>query len=121
MKLLHRIQQAVGPIRSWLLLGSTLFTLFLGCGSDKQEQRIETENGSEVVATRDINAILADHDDELIKLANVVGVAVGELDDHTPCLLIMLSEDNAETRRKIPAKIEGHPTKIVVSGEIKPL
>lgn len=93
----------------------------LGCGSDQREKNASDSPEKTEMPARDINAVLADHDDDLLKLASVVGVAVGELDNHTPCLLIMLSEDNMTTRAKIPATLEGHPTKIVISGEIKPL
>lgn len=92
-----------------------------GCGTDQSEKKASDSPEKIEVPARDINAVLADHDDDLLKLTSVVGVAVGELDDHTPCLLIMLSEENPATRAKIPDIIEGHPTKIVISGEIKPL
>lgn len=93
----------------------------LGCGPDQHEKNASDSPERLEVPVRDINAILADNDDDLLKLASVVGVAVGELDDRTPCLLIMLSEENPTTRAKIPASIEGHPTKIVISGKIEPL
>lgn len=104
-----------------LLTAAFLLMLAVSCSSDQQSGSPGNANEENAVPTRDINAVLADHDDELLKLTSVVGVAVGELDDHTPCLLIMLAEENAETRRKIPQNIEGHPTKIVVSGVIEPM
>src|SRR6266481_6200067 len=39
---------------------------------------------------RDINAVLADHDKELMAISGVVGVYVGQLGDRkTPCLKVM--------------------------------
>jgi hypothetical protein len=74
------------------------------------------------VPTRDINAVLAAHDNELLAIPAVVGVYVGTLDDRrTPCLKVMLVEKNADTERKIPAAIEGYPVVIEVTGEIRPL
>lgn len=100
-----------------LVIGLSVY----GCSSDQPVKKVSDSLEKSDVPARDINAVLADHDDDLLKLTSVVGVAVGELDDHTPCLLIMLSEENPATRAKIPDIIEGHPTKIVISGEIKPL
>lgn len=120
MKSMHIPLGSLGR-RAPLSLAALLLVLAVSCGSDQQNDTSRSAKEKNAVPTRDINAVLADQDDELLKLTSVVGVAVAELDDHTPCLLIMLSEDNAETRKKIPSHIEGHPTKIVVSGEIKPM
>ena len=71
---------------------------------------------------RDINAVLRDHDKELMAIPNVVGVYVGVLGDgKTPCLKVMLSRKSAETERAIPRSIEGYPVIIEVTGEIRPL
>ena len=103
------------------MVAGLLLAVLVACGAQKESGTDTGAKESDEVATRDINAVLADHTEHLMSLASVVGLAVGELDDNTPCLLIMLSEDNAETKRKIPARIEGHPTKVVVSGQIKPM
>ena len=71
--------------------------------------------------TRDINTVKEAHTDELMAIPNVVGVAVGALDDGTPCVLVLLAEETEETKRKIPQKLEGHPVKVLVTGEIKPM
>ena len=71
---------------------------------------------------RDINAVLADHDKELIAIPNVVGVYIGVLDDgKTPCFKVMLAKKSDETERAIPKMLEGYPVKIEVTGEIRPL
>ena len=71
---------------------------------------------------RDINAVLAAHDKELLALPDVVGVYVGTLEDRsTPCLRVMLSYKNSESERKIPPSIEGYPVHLEVSGEIRPM
>src|SRR5436189_4474966 len=45
---------------------------------------------------RDINAVLAYHDDELLAIPGVVGVYVGLLNDEkTPCLKVMLARKDA--------------------------
>jgi len=71
---------------------------------------------------RDINAVLAAHDKELLALPDVVGVYVGTLGDRrTLCLKVMLARKNPESERKIPRTIEGYPVVTEVTGEIRPL
>ncbi len=71
---------------------------------------------------RDINAVLADHDQKLIALKGVTGVYVGLLEDgRTPCLRVMLVRDTPELRKAIPASIEGYRVVVEISGEIRPL
>ena len=71
---------------------------------------------------RDINAVLAAHDRQLLELPDVVGVYVGVLaDGKTPCLKVMLARPIPETERKLPREIEGYPVVAEISGEIRPL
>jgi hypothetical protein len=71
---------------------------------------------------RDINAVLAAHDRQLLDLPAVVGVYVGVLaDGKTPCLKVMLARPTPDTERKIPREIEGYPVVTEISGAIRPL
>ncbi len=71
---------------------------------------------------RDINAVLRDHDKELLAIPGVVGVYVALLDDgKTPCLKVMLARKTAETERAIPKTLEGYPVVSEVTGEIRPM
>ena len=71
---------------------------------------------------RDINAVLAAHDQQLLKLPEVVGVYVGRLPDgKSACLTVMLARPSPETERQIPREIEGYPVVTEISGEIRPL
>ena len=71
---------------------------------------------------RDINAVLAAHDKELLAIPDVVGVYVGVLEDgRTACLKVMLARKNPEMERKIPHLLEGYPVIVEVTGEIRPL
>ena len=71
---------------------------------------------------RDINAVLRDHDKELLAIPGVVGVYVAVLEDgKTPCLKVMLARKTPETDRDIPKSIEGYPVVSEVTGEIRPL
>ncbi len=69
---------------------------------------------------RDINAVLTDHQKELMAIPGVVGVYVGVLEDgRTPCLKVMLVEQRKN--RAIPSELEGYPVVTEVTGEIRPL
>ena len=71
---------------------------------------------------RDINAVLRDHDKELLAILGVVGVYVALLEDgKTPCLKVMLARKTPETERAIPKTLEGYPVVSEVTGEIKPM
>jgi hypothetical protein len=72
--------------------------------------------------SRDINAVLAANDRKLLALPHVVGVYVGVLEDRkTPCLTVMLSENDRATVKQIPSQLEGYAVVVKVSGEIRPL
>ena len=69
--------------------------------------------------TRDINAVLASHDKELLAIPDVVGVYVGAIgNERQLCLKVMLARANPESERKIPRMIEGYPVVTEVTGEI---
>ena len=71
---------------------------------------------------RDINAVLRDHDRELLAIPGVVGVYVALLEDgKTPCLKVMLARKTPEIEGAIPKTLEGYPVVSEVTGEIRPL
>jgi hypothetical protein len=71
------------------------------------------------VATRSINEVLAAHSDSLMALPGVVGTAVG-LCDGERCIKVLLADANAETQRRIPARLEGFRVVAEVTGTIRP-
>jgi hypothetical protein len=71
--------------------------------------------------SRDIKSVMEAHVNDLMAIPGVVGVAIGELKDGTPCIQVLVVESTREVRRKIPKALEGHPIDIIVSGVIKPL
>jgi hypothetical protein len=74
------------------------------------------------MSRKDINAVLRDHDKDLLAIPGVVGVYVGLLpDDKTPCLKVMVVKETEELRKKIPKFIEGYPVLVEESGVIRPL
>ena len=71
---------------------------------------------------RDINAVLATHQDRLMAIPGVVGIYVGLAEDNkTECLRVMLLSDNPETKRALPRQLEGYRVLTEITGEIRPL
>ena len=71
---------------------------------------------------RDINAVLRDHDKELLSIPGVVGVYVALLEDgKTLCLKVMLAQSNPKTEQALPKTLEGYKVLIEITGEIRPM
>jgi hypothetical protein len=92
-----------------------IILLIIGCNVNKQ-----TDNKINL-PQRDINIVKEAHTEELMKIPGVVGVYVGQFDDGTPCIGVMVIKKTPELERKIPRIIEGYRVKIDETGEIKPL
>ena len=89
--------------------------LVVGCGCGKKQE------SREQAPMRDINVVMTEHTAELMAIPGVTGVAVGELDDGTPCILVLVEEETTDVVQKIPKVLEKHPVKILVSGKIVPM
>jgi hypothetical protein len=70
---------------------------------------------------RDINAVMEAHAQELMAIPGVTGVAVGETDEGTPCILVLVLDDSVAIKQKLPDTLEGHPVRTLVTGEIIPM
>jgi hypothetical protein len=71
---------------------------------------------------RNINAVLRNHDQELLAIPGVVGVYVGlRSDQKTPCLRVMALKKTKELERALPKSLEGYPVEIEETGEIRPM
>ena len=76
----------------------------------------------ESMTRKDINAVLKDHDKDLLTISGVVGVYIGLLpDDKTPCLKVIVVKETENLKKRIPNFIEGYPVLIEESGVIRPL
>jgi hypothetical protein len=99
----------------------TVILLLIACSATIQSQVNQTGQ-QESMTRKDINAVLKDHDKELLAIPGVVGVYVGLLpDDKTPCLKVMVVKETEDLKRRIPKSIEGYPVLIEESGVIRPL
>ena len=103
--------------RPWVncVVGLVMFALAAGCQKNMAQDNSPSPK-------RDINAVLRDHDKELLAIPGVVGVYVAVLEDgKTPCLKVMLARKTPESERDLPKTIEGYPVVSEVTGEIRPL
>ncbi len=106
--------RTLAAVRDWSVV-TTLF-LFVACSGATPPKK-----SGEPMPTRDITAVMNDHVNELMAIPGVTGVAVGALDDGTPCILVLVLKRTDEIANKVPKVIEGHPVKLFESGEIKPM
>jgi hypothetical protein len=87
-----------------------------GCGTVARHERER-----EAMPTGDINRVMESHVDSLMAIPGVVGVAIGALDDGSPCIRVLVVRDTPELRRLIPEKLEGFPVVIDETGRIRAL
>jgi len=99
----------------------SVILLAIACSAAMRSQVNQTGQ-QESMTRKDINAVLKDHDKELLAIPGVVGVYVGLLpDDKTPCLKVMVVKETEDLKGRIPKSIEGYPVLIEESGDIRPL
>ena len=68
---------------------------------------------------KDIKSVMDAHVNDLMSIPGVIGVALGELDDHTPSIMVLVEEATKALKKQIPPRIEGHPVVIEVTGKIR--
>ena len=74
---------------------------------------------SATVPARSIDEVLAAHTDSLMALPGVVGTAVAQCDSER-CIKVLLADSSAETKARIPARLEGYRVVVEVTGTIRP-
>ena len=70
---------------------------------------------------KSIDKVIEEHSAEFLAIPGVVGLAQSELEDHSPCIWIMVREETEELRSKLPKEIDGYPAVIHLSGDVKPM
>jgi len=70
---------------------------------------------------RDINEVMKTYTKKIMSISGVVGLYVGQLDDGTPCIKVMVVKKTRELEKKIPKKLKGHPVEIRETGKIRAL
>ena len=75
--------------------------------------------GGATVTARSIDEVLAAHTDSLMALPGVVGTAIG-LCGAERCIKVFLADSSPDTKRRIPARLEGYRVLAEVTGTITP-
>lgn len=65
----------------------------------------------------DIDAVLAQHQDQLMALPGVTGVGIGQQADR-PVIVVMVRELTPSVREAVPRTLDGHPVVVEGTGEI---
>ena len=103
----------------WMqLLGMVLIIMMIGCQSGEKEGEMGKR---QMKVTTDINAVKEAHTDSLMKIPGVVGVYVGELDDGTPCIGVMVKKLTPAIEEQIPRQLDGYPVRVEETGDIRPM
>jgi len=77
------------------------------------------QGSSATVATRGIDDVLAAHSDALLALPGVVGTAIA-LCEGERCIKVLLADANADTKSRIPPRLEGYRVVVELTGTIGP-
>lgn len=102
--------------RTRLYAAATIVLLIMGSGGCRTAT-VSDDN----MPKRDIKTVMESHVDELMATPGVVGVAIGALDDGTPCIQVLVEVKTEDTVRRLPKTLEGHPVTIIESGVIRPM
>jgi hypothetical protein len=103
-------------IRAAASLALVALVTITGCRSGNTNGKGGTD-----MPQRDVTTVMNAHVDALMATPGVAGVAIGETDDHTPCIIIYVVQLTDTLRSTLPATLEGHPVRIEESGEFRPL
>lgn len=70
---------------------------------------------------RPITEVMNDNADRIMALDEVAMVAIGELDDGTPCIQVYVEYKSDILAEEIGVELEGHPVHYIISDEIRPM
>jgi hypothetical protein len=96
-----------------MLTAIVAVVVLMSCGSPAHQ-----EQEQQSVTSRPIEEVLAAHTDSLMAMPGVVGTAIG-LCDGAPCIRVLLSRASDAARQRIPARLEGYPVQVEVTGQIQ--
>jgi hypothetical protein len=102
-----------------MVAAAALLVLTAGAACGPGERRADTREAD--MPRRDIQTVQEENIPALMARPGVVGVAIGALDDGTPCIAVYVATAADSVRLALPAQIEGHPVRVEVTGEIRPL
>ena len=70
-------------------------------------------------AVQPIEEVLADHTQEWMSIAGVVGTGIGTCEGD-PCIVVYVAERTSEIAEAIPQEVEGHRVRLEETGEFRP-
>lgn len=106
-------------VRGMIVVVTALLMLTAGAACRPGERRADPREAE--LPRRDIQTVQEEQIPALMARPGVVGVAIGALDDGTPCIAVYVATAADSVRLALPAQIEGHPVRVEVTGEIRPL
>jgi hypothetical protein len=107
------------PLAGWCLIA--LMLTACANGEDQaanQGSPSQSPQETEVAKKPDITAIISANSAAILGLEDVVAIGQARCNDQ-PCIRVLLASDNSETRAKLPAKIDGVPVSVEVSGAFR--
>jgi len=81
-------------------------------------ERAKNARGSAGARKMKIEAVLKKHESKLMSIPGVTGVGIGGSEE-SPLILVMVTHNATELKKKLPTQIEGFPVKVELSGEIR--
>ena len=104
------------PAKYWTLFYTLMLTFAIATISCQTESEDKIQ-----LPEQDIKTVMEAHAARLMAISGVTAVAIGELQDKTPCIKIYILDESEEIKNSIPSSLDGHPVVITVSGQIKPM
>ncbi len=124
MKKIESTHRPLEILRGSVSLFPVLLILLLlmcaaGCNTAAEKESPVPE--SESTPTRSINEVMNENVDRIMALDEVVMVAIGEMDNGTPCIQVYVKFRSDALAEEIGVEIDGHPVVYLISDEIRPM
>ena len=109
-----------GPVSLFLVLLILIpLIVVVGCNTAAEKEKPVPE--SESTPTRSINEVMNENVDRIMALDEVVMVAIGEMDNGTPCIQVYVKYKSDALAEEVGVDIDGHPVVYIISDEIRPM
>jgi Na+-transporting methylmalonyl-CoA/oxaloacetate decarboxylase gamma subunit len=109
-----------GPVSLFLVL-LILVLLIFAAGCDTAAEKEKPVPESKPTPERSINEVMNENVDRIMALDEVVMVAIGEMDNGTPCIQVYVKYKSDALADQIGVEIDGHPVVYIISDEIRPM
>ncbi len=104
-------------VKAQVVVLAAIFLCFVIGGCTAGAHGLEGEKG---MTDSKVSQVLERHQNELMAIPGVVGIAEGRCDS-VPCIKVFIARSTPEITGKIPHVLEGVPVSVEVTGEFKPL